>query len=97
MTGLPVLLRLPYCGAVRQLPALHFDDLTEAAPCTMVHNEAAAALRRAVLGWQLLSGYVQAGRKNGSLGDGEATILGRTGVRSCQRHVNALMSLCECL
>ena len=61
----------------------------------MVHNEAAAALRRAVPRWQVLSGQVQAGRKNGSLGGGKAIILGRTRVRSCQRHVNARMSFFE--
>ena len=57
----------------------------------------AAALRRAVPEWQLLSGWVQTGREeNGSLRNGKAIIFGRTGVRSCQRHVNARMSFCEC-
>ncbi len=102
----PIQTRRLLCFRMRfDLPAVANDGFPPSTSTIrhMLHRASAsakrlaAALRRAVPEWQLLSGWVQTGREeNGSLRNGKAIIFGRTGVRSCQRHVNARMSFCEC-
>jgi hypothetical protein len=56
----------------------------------------AAALRRAVREWQMLSGWVRTGLDEMvRWAMVKAIIFGRAGGSSCQRHVNAHMSFCE--